>query len=257
MKKALLVVLALLGAASSHAQDLTDGPTLRESDLSLEADQRRDVNRWMDDVRGYQAWYARYRNRISRNIFGFVDERRPLPPILHWLPAKCDLRAELDPSSGGVLGEACDLLSVYRSDFTVEPRRQQTLAAQRQNEQDPHTSFWKHVHLDAGWGSLDYRAQAYGLVGVHVTLPELAKRVQIYLPPGFLLLSVPDGRGGRTLQPAATVGVSIRMFQFQFPQRKAGTAYFNLAKAYVFDHVSPTSTNTAVDLVGLSFAWGG
>ena len=98
--------------------------------------------------------------------------------------------------------------------------------------------------------------QTYGLVGVHVTLPEIAKRVQIYLPPGFLLLSVPDGRGGRLFQPAATFGVSIKAFAFEFPQNRSGTACFNLAKAYVVNRASSVDTNGTVDLVGFSFAWG-
>ena len=92
----------------------------------------------------------------------------------------------------GPLPGACNLLSYYRSGFTTDPVTQQALMAQKQNEQDPHSSFWKHVHLDAAWSSLDYRMHTYGVVGVHVTLPELARRIQIFLPPGFLLLSIPD-----------------------------------------------------------------
>ena len=111
--------------------------------------------------------------------------------------------------------------------------------------------------LSAGCDLLAYyRSHAYGLVGVHVTLPELAKRVQIYLPPGFLLLSIPDGVGGREFKPAATIGVSIKMFRFVFPQGKDGTAYFNLAKAYVINHASSMDMRADVDLIGLSFSWG-
>ncbi len=193
---------------------------VQELDIQLDAVQRDDVTRWMDEVLDYAAWYDRYQDRISRNIFGFVNERRQIPPILPWLPAKCELVADFVPRPAGPLSEACDLLSYYQSNFTIEPRAQQALLAQKQSEQDRHASFWKHVHLDAGWTSLDYRMQTYGLVGVHVTLPEIAKRVQIYLPPGFLLLSVPDGRGGRLFQPAATFGISIKAFAFEFPQNR-------------------------------------
>jgi hypothetical protein len=273
MKKALLVTLALLGASHAQAQDasavrantvqtntvqaLQALQTVQELDIQLEPVERDEARRWMEDVRSYAAWYDRYRNRISRNIFGFIGERRQMPPVPGWLPAKCNLLANFDPPPSGPLSEACALLAFYRSNFTIAPGARQALLAQKQNEQDPHSSFWKHVHLDAGWGSLDYRTHTYGLVGVHVTLPEIAKRLQIYLPPGFLLLSIPDGHGGRTLQPAATVGASIRMFAFEFPKNSPGTAYFNLAKAFVINQSSsPTGTNAAVDLVGLSFAWG-
>jgi hypothetical protein len=256
MKKALLVMFALLGVTHAQAQDVSNVRIVRDADLQLEAVQQRELTRWMEDVRHYRAWHDRHRNRISRNIFGVIGERRQIPTVVEWLPAKCDLLADFVPPPAGLLSEACDLLSFYRSNFTVEPAAQQALLTQKQNEQDPHSSFWKHLHLDAGWTSLDYRTQTYGLVGVHVTLPEIAKRIQIYLPPGFLLLSIPDGHGGRTLQPAATAGVSIKMFGFEFPQNRKGTVYFNLAKAFVFNQVSPTSTNSAVDLVGLSFAWG-
>jgi len=261
MKRALLVTLALLGASHAQAQDASAVPgnavqIVQEVDIQLGPVQRDDVTRWMEDVRDYASWYGRYRNRISRNIFGFISDRRPMPPVPTWLRVKCDALAEFVPPPAGLLADACDLLSVYRSNFSIEPAAQQALLAQQQNEQEPHASFWKHVHLDAGWGSLDYRTQTYGLVGVHFTLPEIAKRVQIYLPPGFLLLSVPDGHGGRQFEPAATVGVSIKMFGFEFPQNRFGTAYFNVAKAYVVNRASSMSTNAAVDLVGLSFAWG-
>ena len=256
MKKALLVTLALFVAAHAQAQDAGDVRMVRAEDVQLDASQQRALKAWTEDVRAYQTWLDRNRNRIARNVFGFISDRRAMPPVLEWLPAKCDLLGDLEPAASPALTDGCNLLSFYRSHFTVDPAAQQALVNQKQNELDPHASFWKHVHLDAGWGSMDYRMKTYGLVGVHVTLPELAKRVQIYLPPGFLLLSMPDGHGGRTLQPAATVGVSIKMAQFEFPQQKPGTIYFNIAKAYVFSHASPSSSNAAVDLIGLSFSWG-
>jgi len=258
MKQALLVLtLVLFGASHARAQDASVVPVVQDRDIQLDQVQQHDVTGWIEDVRDYAAWYDRYRNRIARNIFGVVGERQQIPPVLPWLPAKCELLADFVPRPDGSLAEACDLLAFYRSNFTIEPGAQQATLAQKQNEQHPHASFWKHLHLDAGWAGLDYRRQTYGLVGMHVTLPEIAGRVQVYLPPGFLLLSLPDGHGSRTLQPAATVGVSIKMFGFEFPQNRAGTAYFNLAKAFVVDHASsPTGTESDVDLMGLSFAWG-
>jgi hypothetical protein len=259
MKKTVLVMLALLVAASAHAQDASDIRIVSDQDLQLDTAQQQDLTKWTKDVHRYINWYEHNRNRIARNYFGSPADRRDIPPVPEWLPAKCDLLGDFAPTPRGALKDGCDLLSYYRSDFTIDPTVQQALQAQKQNEQDPHSSFWKHVHLDAGWSSLDYRMHSYGVVGVHVTLPELAKRVQIFLPPGFLLLSVPNGHGGREIQPAATVGVSIKMFQFQFPQGKQGTAFFNLAKAYVLNRETSMSTggaSNAIDLVGLSFSWG-
>jgi hypothetical protein len=258
MKTALLVMFALLGASYAEAQEASNVRIVTDQDIQLDTGQRQELKQWTEDVQQYRHWYEQYRNRIARNYFGFSGDRRQIPPVPDWLRAKCDLLGYFVPKPAGALHDGCDLLSFYDSDFTREPAAQQAAQAQKQNEQDPHSSFWKHVHLDAAWTSLDYRTHAYGLVGVHVTLPELAKRVQIFLPPGFLLLSVPDGHGGRELQPAATIGVSIKMFQFQFPQHKDGTAYFNLAKAYLFNRGSAmtSGSNPAVDLVGLSFSWG-
>ena len=170
-----------------------------------------------------------------------------MPTVPGWLPAKCVLLADFLPPPAGVLSDACDWLSYYWSNFTVDPRTQQTLVTQKQNERDPRSSFWKQLHLDAGWGSPDYRMRTFGLVGVHVTLPEIARRVQVFLPPGFLLLSVPDGRGGREFQPAATIGVSIRMFDFEFPHGSPGTAHFNVAKAYFISQAASMDANTSVD----------
>jgi hypothetical protein len=257
MKKTLLVMLALLVSSYAHAQEVSDVRVVSDQDLQLDTVEQQALTDWTKNVKNYLKWYERNRNRIARNYFGFTSDREQIPPVPEWLPAKCDLMGDFVPTPRGPLHDGCELLSYYRSDFTIDPTAQQALVTQKQNEQDPHSSFWKHVHLDAGWSSLDYRLHTYGLVGVHVTLPELAKRVQIFLPPGFLLLSVPNGRGGRELQPAATIGVSIKMFQFEFPQRKQGTAFFNLAKAYVLNHESAMRTggNAAVDLVGLSFSW--
>ena len=256
MRKAVLVLLVLLGAVPARAQDADDAVIVRERDLQLDATQQRELDTWTRDVEAYRRWSARYRNRVSRNIFGLVSDRRPVPEIPAWLPGKCDVLADFIPPPAGPVREACTLLAFFRSNFTVDPVAQQAAIAQKQNERDPHASFWKHVHLDAGWGSMDYRMSTYGLVGVHVTLPEIAKRVQIYVPPGVLLSSMPDGHGGRALQPAATVGVSIKMFSFQFPQNKEGTAFFNVAKAYVINRPSSMDMNGAVDLMGLSFSWG-
>jgi len=258
MKKTVLVLLALLVTSYAQAQDASEPRIVSDADIQLDAVQQQELKQWTENVRDYRKWYEHNRNRIARNYFGFTSGRKPIPPVPEWLPAKCDVMGDFVPTPRGALHDGCDLLSYYRSDFTIDPTVQQALQAQTRNEQDPHSSFWKHVHLDAGWSSLDYRMHTYGLVGVHVTLPELAKRVQIFLPPGFLLLSVPNGRGGREIQPAATIGVSIKMFQYEFPQGKQGTAFFNLAKAYVFNRQAAmaSSGNTAVDLVGLSFSWG-
>jgi hypothetical protein len=255
MTNTLLVVLMLLAASSAHAQDLDHVAVVSDADLQLTSIEQRELEQWTGDVRNYEKWYQRNRNRISRNIFGIVTTRRQLPAVPDWLPATCDLLANFVPPPPGLLPAACDLLAYYDSDFTQDPAAQQAALTRQQNEQDPHSSFWKHVHLDAAWSSLDYRMHTYGLVGVHVTLPEIAKRIQVFLPPGFLLLSIPDGHGGRQVQPAATVGVSIKLFDFEFPQDKAGTVYFNLAKAYVLNHQASMG-DAAVDLMGLSFSWG-
>lgn len=256
MNKVLLFLLALLAASPAQGQDIGDIRLVRESDIQLTATREQELKKWLDDVRRYRDWYSRYRNRVVYGFMGGAGERKALPPVPDWLPGTCDLLNEFFPRPDGSLADGCEALIAYRSNFTVDPRQQQLLQARKQNELDPHSSFWKHLHLDLGWGSLDYRMQTYGLVGVHVTLPEIAKRVQIFLPPGFLLVSVPDGRGGREIQPAATIGVSIKMFQFQFPRDKPGMAYFNVAKAYFFNHATPMNTQSTVDLVGLSFSWG-
>jgi len=255
MTKALLVMIALLAASSAQAQDVGDVRIVSDQDIELSDAQQRELRQWTKDVERYRKWYEHNRNRVSYNAFGSGGERRQRPPIPGWLPEKCELLTAFSPRPAGPLPDGCNLLSYYQSDFTSDPATQQALMAQKQNEQDPHSSFWKHVHLDAAWSSLDYRMHTYGVVGVHVTLPELAKRVQIFLPPGFLLLSIPDGRGGHALQPAATIGVSIKMFRFEFPQGKEGMAYFNLSKAYLFGGGS-LGTNPSVDLLGLSFSWG-
>jgi hypothetical protein len=259
MKTAAVFVLALLlpGVSSVFAQDVPGATIVRASDLRLAPTQERELQAWLHDIRSYRDWYDRYRNRIARNLNGGIAKtRRQEPAFPAWLPAKCDVLANVVPTPAGLLADGCDWLAYSQSRFTVDPAQQQRLQAQAQNEQTPHSSFWKHVHLDAGWGALDYRTHTYGLVGVHLTLPEIGKRLQIFLPPGVMLVSIPDGRGGHQVQPAATVGVSIKMFRFQFPGDHPGTGYFNLAHAYVIDGSTGISMRSTVDLLGLSFSWG-
>jgi len=257
MKTAAVLVLALLGVSPAFAQDAPSARVVSDSDLRLAPTQERVLRAWLHDIRSYRDWYERYRNRIARNLNGGIAKtRRQEPASPAWLPGKCEVLANFVPRPAGLLADGCDWLAYSQSRFTVDPVQQQILQAQLQNEQVPRSSFWKHVHLDAGWGSLDYRTHTYGLVGVHLTLPEIGKRVQIFLPPGVMLVSIPDGRGGHAFQPAATVGVSIKMFRFRFPHDRPGTGYFNLAHAYVINGSTGISMQSTVDLLGLSFSWG-
>ena len=58
--------------------------------------------------------------------------------------------------------------------------------------------------------------RVFSYFGVHITPFDIKKRIYIWLPPGFSLISIPNG-DGRKLVPAYGAGLSFRWLDFRFP----------------------------------------
>jgi hypothetical protein len=153
-----------------------------------------------------------------------------------------------------LLVDACELKQQIAR--TYADMMAETIARNRQwyrNEQVEKSSFLSKLHIDTpyilaqsnGWG-------VFSIVGVHVTPFDIKKRVYIWLPPGFSLITIPNG-DGRRIVPGYGAGVSIRWFDFQFPgAAQPSTMYFNLSEFFIQDTSIPGVSNK-LTMVGLSF----
>ena len=155
-----------------------------------------------------------------------------------------------------LLVDACQLkqeISRTYDDLMAETIARDRQWYQKQYEDTDKSSFFSKLHVDTPY----VIAQSNGLgifsiVGVHITPFDIKKRVYIWLPPGFSLITIPTG-DGRRLMPAYGAGVSIRWFDFRFPGvSQQSTMYFNLSEFFIQDSSIPGVSNK-LTMAGLSF----
>jgi len=211
-------------------------------------DQRlRDLKQWIDDFEKWKQWNEQWRNTRQQGWLKTRARReRPNPPP--WLADDCR-GVFMDDS--GILPSSCRLLAQWNDDDAVVRLRGQTAAARTQHEAPTKTVWWEHVHLDGLWPMAQTGNSAFGVLGVHATV-DIAGRFQVFVAPGAILLSLPNGHDSRELRPAMDWGIAYRCFDFTFPgiERRA-SLHINLARAWVM--TGPTNiVKASVDLVGFS-----
>jgi hypothetical protein len=110
---------------------------------------------------------------------------------------------------------------------------------------DKHSSFLTRLHVDGLGVTTSSGARAYGLLGTHMTLVDVG-RVQIFGPPGVMLLSIPDTGGRRRLTLGYTWGLSVRLADVRLltPERKM-TLFLTMSKVWL------SSGNHQLDAGGL------
>jgi hypothetical protein len=101
------------------------------------------------------------------------------------------------------LGAACRVMAGLEADPGAETIRASTAATRAGAEKLVKDSFLTRVHIDGLWMTTSTDDRMYGLVGSHISLVDVG-RVQFFEPPGLILLSVPDGRGGREIRTGYT-----------------------------------------------------
>src|SRR6185295_19604134 len=213
-----------------------------------QSDERlRELKQWMADFDKWKQWNQQWRNTRQQ---GWLKTRprkeRPDPPA--WLADEC--RGVFTEESG-ILPDACHVLAEWREDDTTAQLRGQMAAARTQHEAPTKTVWWEHLHLDAMWPMAQTGNSVFGVLGMHATV-DVAGRFQVFVAPGAILLSLPNGDGSRELRPAVDWGIAYRCFDFTFPgvQRRA-SLNVNLARAWVM--TGPTNiVNANIDLVGFS-----
>jgi len=94
----------------------------------------------------------------------------------------------------------------------------------------------------------------YGLFGSHISLVDVG-RVQFFGPPGVIVLSEPDGHGGREVRAGYTWGMSVRLKDVRLlSATKNLTLFLTMTKVWTtggtYDRLRPGG----VELAGFSLA---
>jgi hypothetical protein len=224
-------------------------PTLQVVDVAESEKRIVELKQWMVAYAEWKKWIEKWRNRPQRSWFGFRERRqRPDPPA--WLFEDCN--SFVVPE--GLLGEACQLLTDWQTDYATARLTDQRVKARVQREAPTKTVWWEHIHLDMLWPMTQSGSSAYGVVGVHATI-EVAGRFQVFVAPGAIVMNLPNGRNSRDWQPAADWGVAYRLFDFKFPgTRQLGRLHLNLAKAWIFTGEQRV-VQSSINLAGFSLTF--
>jgi hypothetical protein len=204
-------------------------------------------------VKKWQQYDEKWRNKPVHDGWGRIAERRTSPEPPSWLAAQC-----ASVAAAGLVGFdkateiACRVLADPRASFTAVP----TPASARANAEKPpaHSSFLTRLHVDGLWTSASTEQRLYGIVGTHLSLVDIG-RLQIFGPPGVMLLTVPDGRGGREVTVGYTWGLSIRLVDMRMGSpTKNVTLFLNLSKAFLGSVDNAAGESRGYDMVGFSLA---
>jgi hypothetical protein len=220
----------------------------------LTPDQDRALSTWLSGMEEWRRFDAKWFNRPARDSLGRRTERlqRPKPPV--WLPASCDAATRarvLDLYAR--LSTACRLLEDPWAPVPSMPTAVQSLRA---DEEKPskYSSFLKRVHIDGLWSTPVTSGRFYGLIGTHVTLVDIGP-LQLFGPPGVLVLSVPGAGGSRRITIGYTWGLSIRLTDMTLPGNKPMTLFLNVSKVWIGGETDGV-TNSGDDIIGFSLAPG-
>jgi hypothetical protein len=245
-----LVLLEVSAAATS--QQLPDPPPPTDTSLDLLQDQDRALGIWLSAMEKWQRYDIKYSNRPAHDAMGSIARHRPPPDAPEWLGAYCTTAAaahalELDPRTK----VACLLLEDPRTPLAAVPTPAQ--AARLNAEKSKHSSFMTRVHLDGLWTSASSGTRLYGLVGSHISLVDVG-RLQVFGPPGVLLLSVPDYAGSRRVTLGYTWGLSVRLADVRlFRPAKDVTVFLNVSKVWMADGADERTAG-GYNMMGFSIA---
>jgi hypothetical protein len=246
--------VAAVAAQDVHPPASDPPPSFIEASVTaLSPDQDRELTSWLKAMEQWQRYDAKWYNRPARDRLGRVTARRPQPVPPEWLAAHC-----AEAAASGVLNldarttRACQLFADPRA--PLGPAATHVQAARASAEQKPkHTSFLTRVHLDGLWSTTSTTGRFYGLIGSHVSLVDVG-RLQVFGPPGVLLLSVPDADGSRRITLGYTWGLSVRLTDVRLFGSKDMTLFVNLSKVWIASGGDSTGTSRGYDIVGFSVA---
>jgi hypothetical protein len=264
--RAALLVLAVVTATSSASAQTTEttnqplaGRAIPLAALATEAPElaftdttarREELEMWIDEFSDWKNWVNTWGNRPEPGWFRGSRARRPRPDPPEWLFDTCD-----DPGAGtGATEEACQLLAEWSASSPAMAQLAGGPAVTPAPEDDRKTTWWEHVHLDAGWPAIQSGVSVYGVLGMHATTT-IRGRFQIFVAPGAMLMNVPTMDGGRAWKVATNYGIAYRLGQFKFPgSDRQAQLHLNLAKAWLLG-AGPEVPTQSTDFVGLSMTF--
>jgi hypothetical protein len=213
--------------------------------LVVTQEQFEELEQWTADFSEWQQWADRWLNRRQPGKWSYIVERqkKPDPPV--WLPDFCELLSDDDR-----LEDGCRLLAAWRDDTIGARNRHTATAARTQQEAPTKTSWLQHLHVDGLWSTTQSSMIAFGLFGAHATV-DVKGRVQVFVVPGILLISVPQMYGRRELWPATDWGISYRLFSVG-----RSTVHFNLVHAWLLSNRA-NAINPNLTLAGFSVSFKG
>lgn len=237
----------LLLAAATAAVAQTGPPPVADATQTgtaaqLSADQARELSAWLRSMKEWRAFDARWSNRPARDGWGRIVKERTPPAPPAWLPEFCTVSANENEETA----LACRLVEDPRAPAESLPGRREAerLAAERPPKR---SRFFERLHIDGLWSTTAVNGRSYGIIGSHLTLVDVG-RVQVFGPPGVLLLSVPDGKGSRRIELGYTWGVSVRLMDVRLFASRDMTLFLNLTKVWA------GRGGQAYDIVGFSIA---
>jgi hypothetical protein len=245
----LLLGSAIVAAAQQTSPPGSPPPSDSPEYAPLSPDQVRELAKWQSDMERWRRYDAKWQNQPVHDVRGRIVARKPPPEAPVWLEAYC-----ASAEAAGVLEVEERTKTACR--YLVEPRAtpEPPSAAAQVAETRKHSSFMTRVHLDGLWTTTSTDARLYGLVGSHVSLVDIG-RVQIFGPPGVMLLSVPNGNGGRRVAVGYTWGVSLRLMDLRLASHtKNATLFLNVSKVWVNGGMEGTGKSPGLDIVGFSVA---
>jgi hypothetical protein len=199
---------------------MPDAPVVVLSENDMHA-----LHVWTHDFDSWQASFERW--RLQKDMKEPISwprflEEHPKPPPPSWLADVCPL-VEDDAE----FAKPCLMLADWRDDPFLIKSRHAANAALKQQEAPKNSVWWRNLHLDGLWSTTQSNIAALGLFGTHLTV-SVEGRLQVFLTPGILLVSVPTFYGSRVLSPATDWGLTYRLFNVG-----RGTVHFNLVHAWI------------------------
>ena len=251
----ILCAALLCPARTATPQDVSsNGPTTGASVevVALTPQQDAELTTWLTALKKWQQYDEKWRNRPVHNGWGGIAERRPTPQAPEWLAGYCAA-----VSAAGLSGfeerteVACRVLADPRSSFDAVPP---PLSAALDQENSRRSSFLSRLHFDGMWSTTSTNGRLYGIVGSHLSLVDIG-RIQLFGPPGVMLLTVPDGSGGRQIALGYTWGLSIRLGDVRMgAPTKNMTVFLNMSKVFLGSSDTAAGSSRGYDIVGFSIA---
>lgn len=220
--------------------------------VALTPQQDSELTAWLTALKKWQQYDEKWRNRPVHNGWGGIAERRRAPEAPGWLAGYCASIAAAGLSGFEQRTEiACRVLEDPRSSFEpVAP----PLSAAPDQEVSRHSSFLSRLHFDGMWSTTGTNGRLYGIVGSHLSLVDIG-RIQLFGPPGVMLLTMPDGSGGRQIALGYTWGLSIRLGDVRISSpTKNMTVFLNVSKVFLGPTEGATASSRSYDIVGFSIA---